>query len=429
MELKEFEGNEVVGCAHSFNEFGWLEVYTIDNNGETRKILIDKKGKVVFSAKNEYDAMYWNLIDKNLIFGFPATEEGEAVDGTIAYNLNNEIQKEWTRIINKPVMINYVNEYITTCETETDGRIYIWNQKGKPVMKCPDKVSSIVSINGKQFVFRSKDYLYGVMDFSGETVLSAKYRSVEILDNGYLVNKSGDRYEILNKKGEKECNLDWDEIVYVKGFGWLAVDGKDYYIVNDQFEALQKFELYDVDYVEFGSGDHLESEYFNMEGAVEKTIAALQKELQDKGFYFGNSIENIPVIKNAWIYSLPNFSTYTRVIAAGNQYALTLTAHFDGAIVKREELNSNAKVDAISVTLSFPSNHKSAVKSKLQEKMGNVFTTSDNKTYCSQDYMYKMVTYYDRIEIVIRPICPVAEDEKLLNDIVDRMIEIFGEEL
>lgn len=428
LELSAFDGNEVIGCARCFNEYGWLEVYTIDNDGMEHKILVDKKGQVVFSAKNKYDSKYWKLINKNLIFGFPATEEGEAVDGLKAFNLKNEEQNEWTRIVDKQDKdIESVNGYILTCNTETDGRIYIYNMEGKVVMKCPEKVSAISSIKRKQFVFRSQDYTYGVMNFSGETILSAKYSSIEILDNGYLVNKSNGKYEVLNKKGEKERNLDWNEIAYFEGFGWVAVDGNDYYIVNDKFEAIHKTELSTIANVYFGSGEDLNSDYFDMEAAIGKTMTALRSGLQGSGFYFGNTPDNIPAIKNAWIYSLPGYKRYDKVIAAGNKYTLVVSANFDGVIVKKAELNGKAKIELMSITLDFPMKHKSEMKEKMQKALSDVFETEDGKTYTSKAFSYKLLAYSNKIEIVIQQIEPVSEEDELMNELVELVTAIFDE--
>lgn len=433
LELAQFEGNDVVYCAPSFNEYGWLEVYTIDNEANIHKILIDKKGNVIFSPKSTYDTESWTLINKNLIFGLTAHEEGEAADG-IAFNLKNEKVENWSKLAGMQDGTDIIDGYMIVNDGDRI-RIYDSNGNGKEeLMKCPDKVRSIQSIKGKQIVFKGKDYSYGVMNFKGETIIPAKYRSIEILDNGFLVNKSGEKYEILNKKGEKDRKIDLDVVVYLHGFGWIGLDGKDYYILNDKFEPLHKTELYDIDINDFGDGENLSSYYFDPNAVVGKAVSALKTDLQNAGFVVGNTAENIPAVKNTWIENIGRYtSSFSKVIAAGNGYVVGVYAHFDDYLKKNNELNAGAKIDALSLTVApFGAiNGWEQVLPNLTETMAADFTKEDDKNFSTKDYTFKLVPYgrgkSSKIEIVIRHKEPVSEEEAELNEFLDTAVEVVAE--
>ncbi len=415
LELSQFEGNDVVSCAPCFNKYGWLEVYTIDNDANIHKILIDRKGNVIFSPKNTYDTETWTLMNKNLIFGLTAHEEGEAADG-IAFNLKNEKEDNWSRIAGMQDGTDLIDGYMTVNDGDRI-RIYDLNGNGKEeLMKCPDKVCGIKSIKDKQIVFLGKDYSYGVMNFKGETIVPAKYWFVKILNNGYLVNKRGDKYEVLNKKGEKDCKIDMDEVGYIDGFGWVGLDEKDYFILNDKFEPLHKTELYDIDINYFGDGENLSSYYFDPNAVVGKAISALKTDLQNAGFVIGTAAENIPAVKNTWIENLSSYSTsFTKVIAAGNGYVVGVYAHFDDYLKKNNELNGVAKIDALSLTVAplDAINGWEQVLPKLTETMTADFTKVDDKTFSTKDYTFKLVSYgrskSSKIAIVILRNEPVTE--------------------
>ncbi len=426
LELNSFDGNEVIACGIKFNEYGWLEVYTVDSEGKRHKLLIDKKGKVVFTPDAHFDAEGWAMIRKDLIIGLTAAGDGEAAD-MVAFNRKNEIQEKWGFLLGNGVEIQYDDDKYVAIER--DDRTFIYSMKdGEQVMKCPEKVASIQSIKGKQIVFRSNSsYSYGVMNFDGETILSAKYSYIKILDKGYLVNKDGEKYEVLNKKGEKESKLDWDGMYETEGFGWIGKDGKDYYILNDKFEAVHKTELY---YITDNSveDETLSSYYFDTNAAVGKTISALKSDLQNAGFVLGNTASNIPAIKGLWIENINRYQTsYNQVIAAGNGYSLTATIHFDDRLKKNDELNGAAAIDGMSITLSFPSKNKEDVKKQVADAMANSFAKEDDKTYTTNEYTYKVAMYYSNIEIVIIHKEPANEDEALLNEIMDAVVDIANE--
>lgn len=426
LELNSFDGNEVVACGTKFNEYGWLEVYTVDSEGQKHKLLIDKNGKVVFTPDAHFDAESWAMIRKDLIVGLTAAGDGEAAD-MVAFNRKNEIQDKWKFLFGNGVEIQYDDDKYVAIER--DGRTVIYSMKnGEQVMKCPEKVASIQSIKGKQIVFKSKSsYSYGVMNFDGETILSAKYSYIKILDKGYLVNKDGEKYEILNKKGEKEDKLDWDGMYNIEGFGWVGKDGKDYYILNDQFEAVHKTELY---YITDNAVDDetISNYYFDAHAAVGKTIGALKTDLQNAGFVLGNTAGNIPAVKGLWVENISRYQTsYNHVIAAGNGYSLTATVHFDDRLKKNDELNNDAAIDGMSITLSFPSKNKDEVKKQVAEAMANSFTKEDDNTWQTNEYTYKVAMYYSSIEIVILKKEPADEDEALLNDIVDAVVDMVND--
>lgn len=425
LELNSFDGNEVIACGTKFNEYGWLEVYTIDQAGKNHKLLIDKKGKVVFTPDAHYDAEDWAMIRKDLIIGTNAHEDWEAAD-MVAFDMNNKRQEKWGFLLGNGTEIQYADDKYVAIREE---RTLIYSMKnGEQVMKCPEKVASIQSIKGKQIVFKSESsYSYGVMNFDGETILSAKYSYIKILDNGYLVNKDGEKYEVLNKKGEKESKLDWDGMYEIDGFGWVGKDGKDYYILNDKFEAVHKTELY---YIIDNSVDDntISSQYFDTNAAVGKTIGALKTDLQNAGFVLGNTAGNIPAIKGLWVENIDRYQTsHYQIVAAGNGYSLTAMVHFDDRLKKNDELNGSAAIDAMSITLSFPSENKEEVKKQVADAMANSFTKVDDRTYKTNEYTYKVAMYYNRIEIVILRNEPKNEDEALLNEILDAVVEVANE--
>jgi hypothetical protein len=424
LELNSFDGNEVTGCAAQFTKNGRLLVYTIDNSGKTHKIYIDKKGKVLLAPDGNITPNNWEEIAEDLYLGVIHQEQGD-VDEIVFFNDEKEIQKQWKVGLGDD--FQYADEKYIAMRSEDDKRTSIYNMDGEVVLKCPEKVRNISEIVGKLIAFRSENRSCGVMNFDGETVLTAKYDGIKILNNGFLVLRDG-KYEILNKDGEKENKLDWDDLDYIEGFGWIGSEGKDEYVLNDKFEAVHKTELWSINPKTFTS--NLKNLYVDQNAAVAKTVAALKGDLQSNGFVFGAKANEIQTLKNEWIENFGNWQTqYNFVIGAGNGYTVTASIHFSDRIKERDEddskLNPEAEVDVMSVTLSVPGAEQKVIYDQLLESMANSFTKGESKNkFSTKECTYDVVSTWSGIEILIRNAKPASEEDALANEIVDAALEM-----
>lgn len=426
LELNSFDGNEVIGCAARFTKSGRLVVYTVDNSGKTHRIHIDKKGKVLLAPDGNLDPEEWQgIFDGSLYIGLVHQEMGD-IDELVCFNAKKEIQKQWKLTLGDD--LQYVDEKYVAIRSEDAERTCIYNTKGEVVVKCPEKVRSVDEIVGKLIAFKGDNRSHGVMKFDGETILSAKYGYVKILDKGFLVVKDG-KYEILNKDGEKESKLDWDGLDYIEVFGWIGAEGRDVYVLNDKFEAVHKTELWNISPKQFTSD--LKNLYFDKNAAVAKTIAVLNSDLQSNGFVFGAKASEIQTLKNEWIEKFGNWQTqYNVVLAAGNGYTATATVHFSERIKERideesSRLNPEAEIDLMSVTLSVPGKEQKVVCDQLLESMANSFTKEKEgkNKFSTKECTYDVVSTWSGIEILIRNAKPVSEEEALANEMIDAMLE------
>ncbi len=422
LELNAFDGNEVTGCAAQFTENGKLLVYTVDNAGKAHQIYIDKKGKVLLAPDGNLDTEDWVEMVDGLYLGLTAHQDGEAAD-IVCFNDKKEIQKQWK--FGNDDDFQYSDEKYIAMRSGDARRTSIYNMKGDVVVKCPEKVKTVIEIVGKLIAYKGDNRSYGVMNFDGETILTAKYDYVKILDKGFLVARDG-KYEILNKDGEKEKKLDWDDLDYIEGFGWIGAEGRDVYVLNDDFEAVHKTEVWTISPKTFTS--NLENLYFDKNAAVAKTVSLLKSDLQSNGFVFGAKANEIQTLKNEWIENFSNWQTnYNAVMAAGNGYTATATVHFSKRIKENDALNPDAEIDVMGVTLYSPSEEREAVYNQLLESLANTFTKVDDKTFSTKECTYKVVATWSGVEILIRRATPVSEEEALANEIVDAVLDEAAE--
>ena len=394
--LTQLNGKEVSSCCSEF-EFGYLLVLTTDDEGYTYYGLVDKSGNMVLAPKYKYVSIY----GEDLFY--VQYEDG---DNYVFINKKGEKQSQW-----KKDMSYYTSENCKYIIGERDSRYYIYNRKGEEILKCPSKVQNIYSlVKNDMFVFRGDDYDLGVMNMKGEVVIPAKYSSLSIVDNGFIVKRDSKRdYELLDKSGELVSTFeDYEYMGEVENFGNIGMEGDNsYYILDGNFKPASKTEFYTLS---SGYYSYVESDFFDYDAVIEAVEEALDGELNRLDF--GTRV--------TWIDQLTDqgtdaFSSYSYngsyELAKGNRYTIYATLTFDNyilsAVYKQKEVtrydyyygyyyttkenefdgyefNSNAELQTISVYCDVPYSKQDQMRKKLDSFLDD---------YASEDYYGNYIRY------------------------------------
>lgn len=228
--------------------------------------IIDKKGEEVASLGESYCEANEYFSDGLLVVGMSVTEkidgnettttkygavnkEGEEkitakyasltdfVDGVATASVSNDKGETTWYVVNKDGEETAINKAtdITAFKdgvalmtvTPKDGKseYYFINKKGEELFKVSGE--GVDSWNKDYFVFK-EGTSYGLkkLNEDQEKLINAKYKSIQILDNGNLLVKEGDECTIVNKEGEKVG----DKFSYKTA---ICLDEGDHFLVNE----------------------------------------------------------------------------------------------------------------------------------------------------------------------------------------------------
>lgn len=227
-ELKPIGGHEITECYPYFTD----DLLAVCND-EGKMGYVDKDGKAVIALKyssvtgftggvalvatGTYEDMKWMVIDK----------KGEKV---------MSLKKDATPIYFQ----GFDKSYLFATR---DGAVGYYDKKGE-YKKCPGKVSSVVDANKDCYVFRGENYEYGVLDYDGNSILSAKFNSISLLANGDIIAERDDKVIIYNAAGEEKTRLKGAEkFAYYPNFGIFGYEGSTYSMFDMSGERIKGTEF------------------------------------------------------------------------------------------------------------------------------------------------------------------------------------------
>ena len=375
--LDKIDDKEVISCAPAF-EYGYLNICILDDEGEKQYGIIDESGNIVISPKYQK----FQILGSNLFY-VKSEEDGEDIQFFI--DKAEKKQTQWK----KDLDIKYTSE--NNLIALYNDYFWVYNMSGEEVLKCPSKVQVVRQFKNDFIVFSGEDYDWsdGIMDLKGEIVLPAKYENVTIVDNGFIAEKENGDVQLYDTKGNLIAEIK-DDIEYLEniaGFGNLRMDGRYYFILDNNFNPVNKVE-FDVIMTPTTYGD-ISSEYFDITAVIRDAKNALESELKND---IGKSVSQLNFItsKGTSKYKSDTKSV-TYWFGRGVKYSVDVTFAFDKNIltpiyvekqVKHEDwfwgtyhttekvidgynFNENALLKHITIECSVPDSQKEAINKLL----------------------------------------------------------------
>ena len=322
--LDKIDEQEIISCDPEF-KYGYLSISTAnDYDDESLCGIVDKFGTVVIYPKYKWI----HVLGDNLFY---VNYEEDGLEQQFFIDKEENKLTQWENDLSVDV---HIEEYITAFH---NGHLRVYNKKGEEVFKCPSKVQEIHQFEKDIFVFSKEDYDdWGVMNLKGEVILTAKFRNITMVNNGFIAeNKNGD-VQLYDSRGEfiAEISDDFDDLEYVDGFGILQRDGNSYYILDDDFKPINKIKYEEITgpYVPDGDSEYVVSDYFNPNTVVYVVTKALVDDLND--IRIGMPPTSITNIKSM---GTSEFSSYSRSVrfglTEGLKYSVYVTFRFDKNII------------------------------------------------------------------------------------------------
>ena len=332
-ELYKIGDKIVKSCSPQF-QFGYLVVESeeglygmVNTDGQ---LLLDLKYSALKPIKKDFILALKSDLDVDV-----TSDDDEVAVGTLNedYMMINEKGKKYEgwkkedleKIDLPSASLDIPVEYLVVNKGD---RLYIYNLKGEQVLKCPDRVKDIYQIKNGFFVYKGEDDC-GVMNLKGERIVNEKYVSISILDNGFLARRDyGKNFELLNENGESIRKIDdYDSFDYAEGFGYWGIDGNEEFVLDNEFQPIQKNGLYKIGDDDYSS--EIQSDFLDIDAIVETLISAKSGKLSDWGLDFGKTIGKCDYLKSQNIadfksdyYDLENY-------ASSRLYKVSLVVIFD----------------------------------------------------------------------------------------------------
>lgn len=317
--LDKIDDKEIISCAPAF-EYGYLNICMLDNEGEKRYGIIDMSGKIVIYPKYQQ----FQILGSNLFY-VKSEEDGEDIQFFI--DKAEKKQTQWK----KDLDIKYTSE--NNLIALYNDYFWVYNMSGEEVLKCPSKVQVVRQFKNDFIVFSGEDYDWsdGIMDLKGEIVLPAKFQNVTIVDNGFIAEKENGDVQLFDTKGNLVAEIK-DDIEYLEniaGFGNLRMDGRYYFILDNNFNPVNKVEFNDIRTpINYG---RISSEYFDANAVIRDAQNAVESDLKD---HIGKSVTQLNFItsKGTSKYNSDTKSV-TYWFGRGVKYSIDVTFTFDDEIL------------------------------------------------------------------------------------------------
>ena len=285
------------------------------------------------------------------------------VDGNTVFTFN----------CNNTDYLKFSPRYERLATIDDDGRVIIYNFRGEIVNTYPNKVESVYALCEDCFVFENGDEEYGLMAYTGEELIRAKYD--QLIPNGkYFLALHPDDYEdvrLINKDGQQLATLDGEEICDLITHGYefpnmICRADNELYLVDGIGEILgmgaHDFE-FDIDDVT--NAATVESDYF-----PEAKILSQVMDLcgngsgisEAQGVFFNNNGKHCLPTDIAFIANSPSIakysdkkSAYESLIQSVN-FEILLHVFFDEPIVREgaNQLNKTAWLENAAVQVWIP---------------------------------------------------------------------------
>jgi len=163
-----------------------------------------------------------------------------------------------------------------------DERCGFMDKDGNEILKATSKIHGIFDWDKDNFIYRSEDGKFGLMDMDGQVLIRAKYDFMFYATNDllYAFDDNGDEISLINTNGDKlsEDTFKDTYFSYEHNFiGAVAIADNEWIFIDKSGKDLKiKKDIYRIQHNVQSAGDIIEtanvqtvnSDYFDVEGLV-----------------------------------------------------------------------------------------------------------------------------------------------------------------
>lgn len=403
--LDKINGEEVRGCYSYSCERMLVMLYS------GKLLYVDPQGRPLFGGTYDFAS---DFVRGYAVVCLDKDDDEFAVidvDGNTVFTFN----------CNNTDYLKFSPRYERLATIDDDGRVIIYNFRGEIVNTYPNKVESVYALCEDCFVFENGDEEYGLMAYTGEELIRAKYD--QLIPNGkYFLALHPDDYEdvrLINKDGQQLATLDGEEICDLITHGYefpnmICRADNELYLVDGIGEILgMGAHDFEFDIEDVTNATTVESDYF-----PEAKILSQVMDLCGNGSGVPES-QGVFFVKNgnhclpkdiAFIANSSNIESYRgesyaiQSLENSVNYAIEFYVLFDEPIVKEgaDKLNTTAWLEMAVVKVLIWDQYKrsdfhSLCKEELRklgcEMVGPV--VNGRLIYISNDAKNSIETYED----------------------------------
>lgn len=380
--LDSVDGEEVAFCSNY--SCGRLRVNLADGS----YAYLDKAGERLFgktySWANDFNQGY-------AVVG---------IDGDDTYAvIDTEGETLFTFDCYDPDHINFSPSRELLSTIDEDDRTIIYDFTGKQINTYPKKVNYVYSFGDDSFVFHNDDEEYGLMRYSGEELIWAKYDLIVPNGEHYLAIHPDDNDEIrlIDEHDKLIKTLDGYDIYDFHHFGYdfpnmISRPDDEIYIIDDEGNAIGGKSLDgDLDtYFDLGYYEKVKNQYFPTAHVLSLVMSLCGQgsgiPAGEGAFFYKDNRRCYPADVR-FIYNEPDKSIFSgspsayHMVDHGLNYQIHFGVAFDEPIVRDGDstLSNTAWLKEIVITIV--SNKKNGFKRLCQDKLESLGCTS----FCSND--------------------------------------------
>lgn len=159
------------------------------------------------------------------------------------------------------------------------GECLFYDDKGEVKFKCPSKVVEVGDYNAKYFTYRTKEDLWGVMDYNGDIIVRAKYNFVQLLEDTNFLCRSDKKIVVLDKSGNEKCSTDGYRFIVNLGSGFtVGWDDHSFTLLGKDLKPINGVEYNDMSLLRSPAGS-ITTNYVN----VDEVVSIISGLINDKG--------------------------------------------------------------------------------------------------------------------------------------------------
>ena len=394
--LSKYDGEDVRFC-FSYSD-SKMRVMLDDGN----YIYIDKEGKWLFDKKYSWATDFKNG---------HAIVQLEKQNYHLFSLIDNSSVPIFTFESDDEDAIAISHDLELLCGKENE-KIVIYDFKGKRVLECPSKVYKIQKFLEEGFIFCNDDDEFGLMSYSGEVIIKAKYD--QLVANGLKFLASlDDEVDLIDNKDQVIKRFDAEKIIdfHSSGFNFpnIILDDDDNLAIIDESGDIIADDLeLDFDIDDILNSNVVKNEYLPKEHIVDTLVGIMDsgKGISNKyGGYFNNEghchTYDIAFLNNASASSLSGKYSAYRSVEGGLNYRMFYEVVFDEPIVRSGEssLNRSAWLKRVEITVEFTDFItciclRNALMNKMEELDCSLSYKNDGKfafASANKNYLYSVV--------------------------------------
>lgn len=417
-ELKPYNGKEITHCDIAYS-CKLLKVETADG----KEGYVNTKGEMVI--KPQYDLANSFVEDVALV----AVKDAE---GNYHYSI---IDTEGETVLKLKDSYEDIRPfaYGKHIIAKQGDRVVVVNLKGEET-RMPAKIKNVEAFHDKYIIFSDDEM--GIATIDGEILVRPRYKNICFgTDNTFIAYKeNSDEVEILDGKGELIKKFDYKGVFEIKDFGYFALDGKIFLMLDKEGKPRTNDEYYDINFSIYTCGN-IVSDYYNITEMSEQLATLVSTDLP-KQYPFGSAINKVCKGEDpSTSYYINDQIRFSSDVFSGPSYSSYGMLAFDDNVTSYNSnydriWNPTARLQAIVVTLTVSKDwgkegHTAVVKAL--EKKGykvtdtNIVDSMDDDTYSwLSNGKYKILVQTNEGETVfnisVADGAPQAADTDNLDD-------------